>query len=226
MSASTRSPSSRRSCKYIDLPLQHASDAVLKRMKRPGHARSLREAARQHPRAHPERHAAHDVHRRFPRRDRRRTSTSSRHSSTTSGSITSACSPTRTRKARRRTTWPTTCRRHEEEAAGRLMARQKRSWPRARRRGVGERGPPRRRRPVARARAGRCSGRLHGQAPDIDPRGLPDRLRPIRRSCPRDASIDVRESSGAAGLRPRSRRRAALSRTDGQARARLPDAPC
>ena len=23
-------------CKYIDLPLQHASDAVLKRMKRPG----------------------------------------------------------------------------------------------------------------------------------------------------------------------------------------------
>ena len=29
----------RRSCSYIDLPLQHASDAVLKRMKRPGHAR-------------------------------------------------------------------------------------------------------------------------------------------------------------------------------------------
>ena len=26
-------------CKYIDLPLQHASNAVLKRMKRPGHAR-------------------------------------------------------------------------------------------------------------------------------------------------------------------------------------------
>ena len=26
----------RRSCRYIDLPLQHASDAVLKRMKRPG----------------------------------------------------------------------------------------------------------------------------------------------------------------------------------------------
>ena len=26
-------------CNYIDLPLQHASDAVLKRMKRPGHAR-------------------------------------------------------------------------------------------------------------------------------------------------------------------------------------------
>src|SRR4029078_7179706 len=28
-------------CKYIDLPLQHASDAVLKRMKRPGTRASL-----------------------------------------------------------------------------------------------------------------------------------------------------------------------------------------
>ena len=27
---------SEKVCKYIDLPLQHASDAVLKRMKRPG----------------------------------------------------------------------------------------------------------------------------------------------------------------------------------------------
>ena len=37
-------------CKYIDLPLQHASDDVLKRMRRPGHARSLRRAARPDPR--------------------------------------------------------------------------------------------------------------------------------------------------------------------------------
>jgi ribosomal protein S12 methylthiotransferase len=29
---------SEKVCKYIDLPLQHASDAVLKRMKRPGTA--------------------------------------------------------------------------------------------------------------------------------------------------------------------------------------------
>ena len=35
---SRRWPSATRSCKYIDLPLQHASDAVLKRMQRPGHA--------------------------------------------------------------------------------------------------------------------------------------------------------------------------------------------
>ena len=33
-------------CNYIDLPLQHASNPVLKRMKRPGHAPGLRPAAR------------------------------------------------------------------------------------------------------------------------------------------------------------------------------------
>ena len=37
-------------CKYIDLPLQHASNPVLKRMKRPGHAAELRRAARPDPR--------------------------------------------------------------------------------------------------------------------------------------------------------------------------------
>ena len=33
-------------CRYIDLPLQHASAAVLKRMRRPGNRRDLRQAAR------------------------------------------------------------------------------------------------------------------------------------------------------------------------------------
>ncbi len=53
-------------CRYIDLPLQHASDAVLKRMKRPGTragyekllARIRTRAAR--------RDAADDLHRRLP----------------------------------------------------------------------------------------------------------------------------------------------------------------
>ena len=90
--------------KYIDLPLQHASDAVLKRMKRPGHAQVLRAAARKHPRAHSQRRAAHDLHRRLPRRDRRRLRRARRRSSKRSASTTSACSPTRTRKAPRRTT--------------------------------------------------------------------------------------------------------------------------
>ncbi len=57
--------------KYIDLPLQHASDAVLKRMKRPGTRQLVRPPARQHPRAHSQRRAPHHLHRRLPRRDRR-----------------------------------------------------------------------------------------------------------------------------------------------------------
>ena len=57
-------------CNYIDLPLQHASDPVLARMKRPGHARQLRAAAHEHPRAHPQRRAPHHLHRRLPGRDR------------------------------------------------------------------------------------------------------------------------------------------------------------
>ena len=37
--SSTRWPNATRSCKYIDLPLQHAADDVLRRMKRPGTGR-------------------------------------------------------------------------------------------------------------------------------------------------------------------------------------------
>ena len=60
----------------------------------------LRQAARPDPRARPGRHAPHHLHRRVPRRDRRAISRSSRRSSRTPASITSACSPIRTRKAR------------------------------------------------------------------------------------------------------------------------------
>ena len=53
--------------KYIDLPLQHAADDVLRRMKRPGTGQALREAARADPRARARRLIADDVHRRVSR---------------------------------------------------------------------------------------------------------------------------------------------------------------
>ncbi len=104
-------------CNYIDLPLQHASDAVLKRMKRPGTRTELRPAADAHPRARPRRRPPHHLHRRLPRRDRGATSTSCAVSSATTRSTTSACSPTRTRKAHRPTSSTTTCRRGQDGAA-------------------------------------------------------------------------------------------------------------
>jgi ribosomal protein S12 methylthiotransferase len=58
--------------KYLDVPLQHASPSVLKRMKRGGtpelFLRFIAEGARHRPRHR----AAHQLHRRLPRRDRRR----------------------------------------------------------------------------------------------------------------------------------------------------------
>ena len=63
------------------------------------------------------RHAADDLHRRLPRRDRGGVRRARAASSATRGSTTSACSPTRTRKARARTRWPTTCRRRSSAGA-------------------------------------------------------------------------------------------------------------
>jgi ribosomal protein S12 methylthiotransferase len=58
-------------CKYIDLPLQHASDAVLKRMKRPGTRKTYDRCSRgSGPR--PRRRPPHHLHRRFPGRNRGR----------------------------------------------------------------------------------------------------------------------------------------------------------
>ena len=96
---------SEKVCKYIDLPLQHASDAVLKRMKRPGtragYERLLERIRTRVP----------GVALRttfivgFPGETDGRLRASCRTSSRPSGSTTSASSPTRTRKARR----PTAC---------------------------------------------------------------------------------------------------------------------
>ena len=58
-------------CRYIDLPLQHASAGVLKRMRRPGDRRTydkLLDRIRRHGAG---RHAADDLHRRLSGRDRR-----------------------------------------------------------------------------------------------------------------------------------------------------------
>ena len=67
--SSTPSPSSTRSCKYIDLPLQHASDRGAEAHEAARHAQVVRAPAREHPRAHSQRRPAHDLHRRLPRRD-------------------------------------------------------------------------------------------------------------------------------------------------------------
>ena len=57
-------------CKYIDLPLQHASNPVLRRMKRPGTRQKYDRLLAPHPRACPGCGAAHDLHRRLPGRNR------------------------------------------------------------------------------------------------------------------------------------------------------------
>ena len=55
--------------KYIDMPLQHADDAMLRAMRRERSGSALRQAARARARANPGRRAAHLVYRRLPRRD-------------------------------------------------------------------------------------------------------------------------------------------------------------
>ena len=89
-------------CRYVDLPLQHASADVLKRMRRPGNRKTYDTLLARIRDARSRRHIENDLHRRLSRRDRGRSSPSSRPSSKTPGSTTSACSPTRTRKARAR----------------------------------------------------------------------------------------------------------------------------
>ena len=69
---STPSPSTPSLVKYIDMPLQHASADVLKRMKRGASRRHLPQADRAHPPHHSRRRHPHQLHRRLPRRDRRR----------------------------------------------------------------------------------------------------------------------------------------------------------
>ncbi len=52
-------------CKYIDLPLQHASNPVLKRMKRPGSRQKYDRLLETHPRPRARRRPPHDLHRRL-----------------------------------------------------------------------------------------------------------------------------------------------------------------
>ena len=160
---------SEKVCKYIDLPLQHASDAVLKRMKRPGtragYERLLDRIRTRVPGVtlrttfivgFPGETDARLCRARVVRRRR-------------SGSTTSACSPTRTRKAPRPTASPTMCRRRSkrQRQAG-VMRLQKRIVERAQRRAIGQQvrmlvdGPSAEHDLVLR-------GRLEGQAPEIDP---------------------------------------------------------
>ena len=63
---------SEKVCKYIDLPLQHASDAVLKRMKRPGTRAQYERLLDSNQAAAARRRAADHLHRGISRRDRRR----------------------------------------------------------------------------------------------------------------------------------------------------------
>ncbi len=58
--------------KYLDVPLQHASPSVLKRMKRGGNAQDLPRPHRQGPPHRPRHRHPHQLHRRLPRRNRSR----------------------------------------------------------------------------------------------------------------------------------------------------------
>ena len=90
-------------CKYIDLPLQHASNPVLKRMKRPGTRQHYDRFARPDPDTGSRRRPPHDRSSSDFRARLNVTSKSSAGSSRTSRSTTWASSPTRTRKAPRPT---------------------------------------------------------------------------------------------------------------------------
>ena len=102
---------SEKVCKYVDLPLQHASDRVLKRMKRPGTRAGYERLLDRIRTSRSRRHTTYNLHRGIPRRDALRTTRSCSPSSRPCGSITSASSPTPTRKAPRRTAWTTMSRR-------------------------------------------------------------------------------------------------------------------
>ena len=107
-------------CKYIDLPLQHASNAVLKRMKRPGTRAELRHAAR---RASATRVPGVALRTTFivgfPGETEADVDELCGVRRATTRSTTSASSPTRTRKARRPTRSTTTCRRGRRRRGGR-----------------------------------------------------------------------------------------------------------
>ena len=97
-------------CRYVDLPLQHASAAVLKRMRRPGERRTYDKLLDAHPRRVPGVTLRTTSSSASPARPRR-SSPSSKGSCPTPGSTTWGCSRIRTRKAPARSGWPRPCRR-------------------------------------------------------------------------------------------------------------------
>ena len=94
-------------CSYVDVPLQHASASVLKRMKRGAGAEIFLKSIEKMRRTIPEPDAAHIVHRRLPRRDgsrlRRNSATLSKPRNSTG--LASSAIPTKT--APPPTTWAT-----------------------------------------------------------------------------------------------------------------------
>ncbi len=83
--------------KYIDMPLQHASAAVLKRMKRGANGDIFLKLHRADPPDHSRRRHPHQLHRRLPGRDRRPISKSCASSSKPRSSTGWASSPTPTK---------------------------------------------------------------------------------------------------------------------------------
>ena len=80
---------------YLDIPFQHGSPRVLKRMKRPAHAENTLERIRALARDLPRPHAAQHLHRRLPRRDRGRFRAAARLARARRSSTASAASSTR-----------------------------------------------------------------------------------------------------------------------------------
>ena len=128
-------------CKYIDLPLQHASNPVLKRMKRPGTRAAVRRRC-----SIASGGRVPDVALRttfivgFPGETDAGCQRALPTSSPTTPSTTSACSPTRTRRARR----PSTCADDVPAATkkarrNRVMGLQKRLVRRRQQQRIGER---------------------------------------------------------------------------------------
>ncbi len=97
-------------CKYIDLPLQHASNPVLAAHEAARHRADVRPPPFADSGAGARRRPSHDVHRRFPGRDRGRRGRAVRVRRTSTRSTMWACSPTRTRKAPPPISFRTMCR--------------------------------------------------------------------------------------------------------------------
>ena len=106
-------------CKYIDLPLQHASNPVLARMKRPGSRQKYDTLLHRIRATSARRRPSHHVHRRLPGRDRRRRRQRCANSCPITPSTMSASLPIPTRKARPPSRWKTTCRRRRRRRDGR-----------------------------------------------------------------------------------------------------------